>query len=175
MARTLIPAEKLMVRACHLWQTLWLVLTAGDFQVQAYNAMTIAWGGLGIMWSKPVVQVVVRPTRYTFELMEQYPTFTVCAFPEPYRPALELLGTASGRTGNKILESGLTPIAATQVAAPAFAEAELILECRKVYWVDWAPEHFLDPTLDRNYPNKDYHRMYLGEIIAITGESRFSA
>jgi hypothetical protein len=56
------------------------------------------------------------------------------------------------------------------VAAPGFAEAELILECRKIYWDDMAPGHFLDPSIEKNYPQKDYHRIYFGEIVAAYGE-----
>ena len=43
--------------------------------------MTVSWGALGCMWGRPFAQVVVRPQRYTFEFIETYPTFTLCAFP----------------------------------------------------------------------------------------------
>ena len=99
--------------------------------------------------------------------MERYDTFTLCAFRQEYAPALQLLGSKSGRDGNKIAESGLTPIASTQVAAPSFAEAELVLECRKIYWDDLAKENFLDERIQRCYPCKDYHRIYYGEILAV--------
>ena len=46
-------------------------------------------------------------------------------------------------------EAGLTPQAAAQVAAPVFAEAELVIECRKLYWQDLDPAHFLDPRSTR--------------------------
>ena len=29
------------------------------------NAMTASWGGMGIMWGKPVAFVFIRPQRYT--------------------------------------------------------------------------------------------------------------
>ena len=67
----------------------------------------------------------------------------------------------------------LTPVASTKIAAPAYAEAELILECRKMYWDDVHPEHFLDPGIDANYPRKDYHRIYFGEILYMLGEEKF--
>ncbi len=74
--------------------------------------------------------------------MEAHDTFTVSFFPEDYRGALELLGSKSGRDGDKITESGLTPAAALRVAAPGFAEAELVLSCRKIYYSDMKPDHF---------------------------------
>ena len=36
------------------------------------NPMTIGWGTVGIIWHLPVFVVLVRPSRYTFEFMEQY-------------------------------------------------------------------------------------------------------
>ena len=127
--------------------------------------MTVGWGSFGVMWNKPFVQVVVRPTRYTFEFMNRYSTFTLCALGKKYREALQILGTRSGRDGNKIAETGLTPVPSTKVAEPGFAEAQLILELKKIYWEDFRPENFLDPAIDENYPQKDYHRMYVGQIV----------
>jgi flavin reductase (DIM6/NTAB) family NADH-FMN oxidoreductase RutF len=162
---TSIPIKELSVKAYHLWEYEWLLLTAGDFQGGNFNTMTVAWGSLGDMWARPIAMVVVRPVRYTYQFMEKYDTFTLCTFPRRYRKALSLLGTKSGRDGAKIAASGLTPTPAQCVQAPVFAEANFILECRKIYWDDFKPDHFLDPALDANYPQKDYHRMYFGEIL----------
>jgi flavin reductase (DIM6/NTAB) family NADH-FMN oxidoreductase RutF len=173
MNRTPLTWEELTVRACHLWEEQWLLLTAGDFARGEYNTMTVAWGSLGVMWNRPFAQVVVRPTRYTHEFMERFDTFTLSAFPEEHRPALNLLGTRSGRDSDKIAASGLVPIASSAVAAPGFAEAELIIECRKIYADDFDPARFLDPAIEKSYPKKDYHRVYFGEIVAIVGTERF--
>ena len=35
------------------------------------------------------------------------------------------------------------------------------------------PARFLDPTIDRNYPDKDYHRMYFGEIVTVAGTAKY--
>lgn len=164
-----ITIEQLSVQPYPLWDTQWLLLAAGDFTAGNFNAMTVSWGAFGVMWDKPVAQVVVRPHRYTFEFIEKYPTFTLTAFPPAYRAALDLLGTVSGRDSDKIKDAGLTPRAASNVAAPVFAEAELAIECRKLYWQDFDPDHFLDPAITKNYPRKDYHRVYYGEIVAVSG------
>ncbi len=168
-----IAADHLLIRAHHLWSARWLLLTAGDFASRTFNAMAVGWGSIGTMWGKPFAQVVVRPGRHTRGFMENYDTFTLCAFPERYRPAVQLLGTKSGRDRDKIAESGLTPVAASQVAAPSFAEAELVIECRKIYWQDMQPANFLDPGIAKNYPQMDYHRIYFGEIVAVTGTENF--
>lgn len=157
-------------KAHQRWGKQWLLLTSGDFEKRHFNTMTVGWGSFGTMWNKPFAQVVVRPTRYTYEFMEQYETFTLCGFPEQYRPALQLLGSKSGRDGDKIAEAGLTPVAASQVQAPVFAEAELVVECHKIYWDDLEPGHFLDAGIETNYPLKDYHRIYFGHIVEVSGK-----
>lgn len=149
----------------NLFLDYWLLLTAGD--MRHYNAMTIGWGSVGLMWEKPFIQVVVRPVRYTYEFMNRYPTFTVCAFSEKYQVALNLLGTTSGRDGDKIAAAGLTVIPSEVVAAPGFREAELVLECSKIYWQDLEPRNFLEATIAEHYPNRDYHRLYFGEIVHV--------
>ena len=173
MERKPIDIHNLTIRSYSLFEVQWLLLTSGDFATRDFNTMTISWGSLGVMWNKPFVQVVVRPGRHTYSFIERYDTFSLCALPEQYRKALSLLGTKSGRDGDKITESGLTAAAASQIAAPVFAEAELVLECRKMYWQDLDPQHFLLPDIARNYPRLDYHRAYFGEILAVSGTERY--
>ena len=173
MKRDTIPIGDLNVRIHDLWDRQWFLLTAGDFATGTFNTMTVSWGSLGVMWGRPFAQVVVRPVRHTFQFIEKFDSFTLSAFPDDCHDALLLLGSKSGRDGDKIAESGLTPQASTRVGAPGFAEAELVLECRKIYSDDFDPARFLDPTIDRNYPEKDYHRMYFGEIVAVAGTAKY--
>jgi flavin reductase (DIM6/NTAB) family NADH-FMN oxidoreductase RutF len=169
-----IPTADFVHRSYHLWELQWLLLTSGDFEAGDFNSMTVAWGSFGVMWSKPFALVVVRPTRYTYGFIDKYETFTLTAFPKEYRKALQLLGTRSGRDGDKIAQAGLTPVPSAQVAAPAFSEAELVIECRKSYWDDLDNSHFLDPSIEKSYPERDYHRMYFGEIVMISGTAEYS-
>ena len=48
----------------------------------------------------------------------------------------------------------------------SFEEARLVLECKKLYFQDINPSHFLDGSIEKMYDN-DYHRMYIGEITGI--------
>ena len=50
-----------------------ILLTTGE----QGNPMTIGWGMLGRIWSKPVFTVLVRPSRYSFGLLEALPEFAV--------------------------------------------------------------------------------------------------
>ncbi len=158
-----------------IWATQWLLLTAGEYAAGKYNSMTVGWGSLGVMWGKPFAQIVVRPSRYTLEFIGRHETFTLCAFPAKYRDALMHLGTKSGRDEDKIAAAGLTPEASTCVAAPSFAEAELAIECRKIYWDNFKPANFLDPDIGKNYPLKDYHRVFYGEILAVSAAPGYRA
>ena len=169
MSLETIPVHRLAARPVHLWAERWLILTAGDFSSGEFNAMTVAWGSLGCMWNFPFAQVVVRPNRHTYGFMERFPEFTLSVLPEERREAARILGTRSGREGDKIAEAGLTPAPSERVAAPAFAEAELVLECRTLYSQDMDPSRFLDPAIEDRYPEKDYHRIYFGEIVAARG------
>jgi len=56
------------------------------------------------------------------------------------------------------------------VAAPSFAEADLVIECRKMYWQDFDPRHFLTPAIDEKYPERDYHRALFREVLAVLAE-----
>ena len=161
-----------LTKSFDLWDKNWLLLTSGDFSKGDFNSMVVGWGGLGIMWKKPMAMVVVRPTRHTFKFINSYDTFSLCAFPEQYRFALNLLGSKSGRDGDKVKDSGLTPIASSSIAAPIYKEAELVFECRKMYWEDLNPQHFLYTEIDENYAKKDYHRMIIGEVVKTFGEKQ---
>jgi flavin reductase (DIM6/NTAB) family NADH-FMN oxidoreductase RutF len=155
-----------------IWNSGWFLLTSGDYETGKYNCMTVSWGSFGCLWNLPVAMVVVRPSRYTYEFINQHESFTLCAFPEEYRKDLTYLGTHSGRDGDKISHSALTPCAARRVAAPAFEQAELAIECRRNYWQDLQPENFQDERIPSNYPQEDYHRMLVGEILAVSGDAQ---
>ena len=175
MKRISISPKVLQVKAHHLWYHQNLLLTSGDFNKKEFNCMTVGWGSIGTMWSKPFVQVVVRPTRYTHQFMENYPDFTVSAFGKEYQKDLKLLGSKSGRDCDKLAETSLTPVKSTIVAAPGYAEAELIIECRKIYSSVFKSGDFIDSSIDDKYPEKDYHSVYFGQIEAISGTEKYLA
>jgi len=162
-----ISPEDLLVRPHHLFDRKTLLLTCGDFAAGDFNTMTIGWGSIGTMWNRPYVSVAVRPTRYTYEFFARYEDFTVTALPAEFRQAMIYLGTHSGRNSNKLKETELTPIASSIVKSPSFEQAELTIECRNIYYSDFDTAHFIDPKLDVHYPNKDYHRIFYGEIVHI--------
>jgi flavin reductase (DIM6/NTAB) family NADH-FMN oxidoreductase RutF len=173
MNRVAIRFDELAFPVFRIWKKEWFLLTAGDFQNGSYNSMTVAWGCVGALWDTPVVMVVVRPSRYTFEFMEKYPDYTLCHFPKEYKKQLLLFGSRSGRDVNKIEQGRLTPIASRVVSAPSFEQADLILECSHAYADDYNPEALLSGHLREGKRSTQEHRFYYGEIRAIFGVESF--
>lgn len=139
----------------------WMLITSGN--QKNFNTMTASWGGLGILWNKKVAFSFVRPQRYTFEFMEENELFTLSFFDAEHKDALRLCGRKSGRDCDKVKEAGLTPF--FEDNAPCFEEAKMILVCKKIYSQFINPECMIDKSLEKNYENKDYHKMFIGEIL----------
>lgn len=144
----------------------WALLTAGS--KENYNTMTISWGGMGTLWSKPVVTVYVKPIRHTHRFLEESDYFTVSFYPEQYRNALLLLGTKSGRDGDKVAEAGLTP--AFSDKSVTFQEAKVTLLCKKIYRQDLDTAAMPAEVADSFYTEEAAHTMYIGEVVEILKE-----
>ncbi len=140
----------------------WMLITAGD--KLKFNMMTASWGGWGVLWHRPICFCVVRPGRYTYEFMEKAKYFTLSYFDKKYKKALEFCGTKSGRDVDKVKATGLTPVEGAK-GCVYFKEAKLVIMLKKIYFQQIDPKHFIDPKLNENYPKKDYHRMYVGEVV----------
>lgn len=173
-ARMEITPEELNVNPFHLFADRWFLLTAGDFAAGKFNPMTVSWGYLGVMWRFLSAIAVVRPQRYTFNFIRNCDGFTLSAFDEQYRGALQLCGARSGRELDKVAATRLTPEASRTVTAPGFKEAVLVLECRKVYQGEFLPEGFTDRTIpEKLYPDGAIHHFFAGEITRISGTPQF--
>jgi len=95
------------------------LLVAGFERV---NPMTIGWGEIGIVWGKPVFTVLVRPSRFTFGLMEDADEFSVNVPGEALAEACMLCGTRSGRDIDKMAEAGLAAEPGIALGVPTIAE-----------------------------------------------------
>ncbi len=144
----------------------WMLVTAGN-EARGYNTMTASWGHLGSIWGhgggKATAVVYVRPQRYTKQFVDREDYFTLTFFEEVYHKALGYLGTHSGRDGDKIAHVGLTPVFTDDTTY--FAEAKLVLICRKLYQAPIREEYFIDKeVMDDAYPNRDFHDLYIAQI-----------
>ena len=150
----------------------WMALTAGN-ERDGYNAMTIAWGHIGSIWGRknqhgclPTAICYVRPQRYTKQFMDREEYFTISHFPERYRKALGYIGSRSGRDEDKIASAGFTPAFIEGTAY--LAEADIVFVCKKIYTGEITESGFVDKELvDDNYPERDFHTVYMGEVIKI--------
>lgn len=170
-----IPVESLDFRTTYFGED-WMALTAGT--EAGFNTMTIAWGQLGSLWdydspsekgTYPVATVYVRPQRYTKNFMDKEKLFTLSWFGREERSALAYCGSHSGRDVDKVAATGLTPVFAEGTVY--FKEAKLVLVCRKLYQSRLSESGFTDSAVSqKNYPAKDFHEMYIGEIIKVLAE-----
>ena len=154
----------------------WLALMAGN-EDDGYNAMTIAWGHFGALWEKkigtkkvrtPTCIVYVRPQRYTRKFMDHEDYYTINYLGNNKR-ALAYLGSRSGRDEDKLAKIGLTP--EFGYGTTYIKEAKMVFVCKKIYQDTLKEENFIDQDiLDFCYPNRDFHDMYVGEVVQILGE-----
>lgn len=81
------------------------------------------------------------------------------------------LGTHSGRDEDKVSRAGLTPVFGADCTW--FEEAKLVLVCRKLYHAPLLEKGFTDfKIVEQNYPERDFHEMYTGEIVLQIAEER---
>ena len=142
----------------------WMLITAGTDE--KFNMMTASWGGIGVLYGKPVAICFINPLRYTYQLMETNDTYTLTFYTEAHREALRYCGSNSGRDTDKVKGSGLTPVT-TPLGSKAFSEAWLVIECRKLVGQSLSHDALFDEKIKSEWEGKELHRMYIGEIINV--------
>ena len=135
------------------------------------NVMAIGWGTPGIIWRRPMFVVLVRPSRYTYKLIEETGEFTVNIVPPSLKEVVQYCGTVSGRDHDKFKEKKLTAIPSKKLKTPIIKECILHFECRVVYKNDLVSTELEKSIIDALYPSGDFHRLYFGEILACQVES----
>lgn len=139
----------------------WMLITAEN--KGRLNTMTASWGGFGVMWEKNVVFVVIRPSRYTKEFVDNSDSFSLTFFDKDFKKQLGYLGSVSGRDEDKIAKLNLTVGYSDET--PYFTNANLAVFCKKLYAQEYNPECFIDKSLTEEcYPEGDYHTLYIAEI-----------
>jgi len=129
------------------------------------NTMTIGWATIGIVWSRPLMTVLVRPVRFTHELIENAVSFSVCVpGDKTFDKALMCCGTKSGKKVDKAKECGLTFVPGKLENTVVVKGCNLFYECEIVH-----KNQIDSATLNKDiiadlYPKKDFHTIYFGEI-----------
>ncbi len=131
------------------------------------NPMTIGWGVIGQIWGRPIFQVLVRPSRHSFSLLEELGEFTVCVPTDDQKKALALCGSKSGRDLDKIEACGFSVTASERISVPSITECSAHYECRVVHVNDLVNATLDRELIERSYPTGDFHRVYYGEILGV--------
>ena len=130
------------------------------------NVMTIGWGTVGVIWGQPIFSVLVRPSRFTFDLLEASGEFTVSIPLTDMSKALGICGSKSGRDLDKFAAAGLQKLPGLKIATPVIGGAGLHYECKVVFKQPMNPQ-LLEKNLDATcYGSGDYHTIYFGQIQA---------
>ena len=142
----------------------WALVTAGT-KLKS-NAMTVSWGGVGVLWGKNVAFIFIRDSRYTKELLDAGEFFSISFLGESYREALNYCGSHSGREEDKIKNAGLN--VAFRHSIPYIDEGNFVLLCKKMAATKITEDSFLVSELkDKWYADGDMHTMYVAEIIDV--------
>ncbi len=129
------------------------------------NTMTIGWATIGYSWQKPIFMVVVRDSRHTFGIIEKASDFTVSVPSVDMKKELMFCGTKSGRDVDKFKACNLTLSEGHDVISPIIDTLGLHFECKIVLKAPMNPDYLID-AYEKLYPEKDYHTLYFGEILA---------
>ena len=138
----------------------WMLVTAANGDT--YNTMTASWGGMGVLWNRPVCFVFIRPQRYTHEFTEQSDRLTLSFFGGEYKKELGYCGRTSGRDADKARECGFDVI--REDGYVYFDQAKVVVRARKLYRDELRENGFVDRDLLSNYSAGDYHTVYVCEI-----------
>ena len=138
----------------------WALVTAGT--KEKFNSMTIAWGGMGTLWRVPVLQIFIRPNRYTFKFLEENEYFTVSFYDKKYKKALGIMGTKSGKDFDKVQLTGLTPKFLEN--GITYEEATETYVCKKIYMKEMDKSKFPEKVSDM-YKDEPAHYVIFGELV----------
>lgn len=142
----------------------WMLVSAKNDE--KINMMTASWGGLGVMWFKNIAVTVIRPSRYTYEFVQNSDMFALSFFLDGHRDELKLCGSKSGRDIDKVEATGLTPI--VDGDAVYFEQADLVLICKKLYAQPMDKQYFSDEQFAQScYPDGQEHTAFIGEIVKV--------
>jgi flavin reductase (DIM6/NTAB) family NADH-FMN oxidoreductase RutF len=130
------------------------------------NVMTIGWGSIGSVWGKDVFIVLVRPSRYSFTLLEQVPQFTVNVPTPGLASEVVFCGSVSGRDCDKFAQANLTPIPAQEISVPVIEQCPVNYQCNVIHKTDMVKSAVPDDIKKQFYPSDDYHQIYFGQILA---------
>jgi flavin reductase (DIM6/NTAB) family NADH-FMN oxidoreductase RutF len=143
-----------------------LLLVAGNGK-DKNNIMTIGWMQIGVLWKEPAISIAVRPSRYTFNLLQEFDGFTINAMSEKYKDEIAFCGAKSGAFCDKFKETKLKVINSAKIQAYLLKDAEFSLECKIMHRTYVDPDKLNDIILARYYANQNFHEIITAAILNI--------
>lgn len=119
------------------------------------NIITVAWAGT-VCTNPPMVSISVRPSRYSYGILEQTGEFVINLTNETLVRACDYCGVVSGRDVDKFEKTGLTPIPMEHVHAVGIGESPVNMECRIV------EKRMLGS-----------HTMFIAEVVGVTVDDSY--
>lgn len=119
------------------------------------NIITVAWAGT-VCTNPPMVSISVRPSRYSYHILEETGEFVINLTNESLVKACDYCGVVSGRDVNKFAKTGLTPIPMEHVHAMGIDESPVNMECKI--------------TEKRELGS---HTMFIAEVVGVTVDDRY--
>lgn len=119
------------------------------------NIITVAWAGT-VCTNPPMVSISVRPSRYSYQILEETGEFVINLTNESLVKACDYCGVVSGRDVDKFAKTGLTPIPMEHVHAMGIEESPVNMECKI--------------TEKREMGS---HTMFIAEIVGVTVDDQY--
>lgn len=141
----------------------WAICTAGD-RNSGFNCLTVSWGGIGMLWGKPVGFVFVRNSRYTHSFLEKSEGITLSFLSDAYQEAKQYLGQVSGRNEDKLAKSGLSYTYDPDMDVCYIRQASYVFKMKKLLSVDLDSDLLKEDLKEKFYSVKDDHTLYICEI-----------
>jgi len=130
------------------------------------NTMTIGWGGINVVWGRPVFVIYVRYNRETYNYLKDNEEFTISVpVSGTLKKELTYCGTKSARDTDKIKDCNFTLIPGRKTNTPVIGECDLHYECKIIYRQAMDANMIPDNVQSRYYKNNQFHMVYYGEII----------
>lgn len=133
------------------------------------DTMVIGWGTMGIDWGIPIFTAFVRESRYTKELVDANPYFTINVPVDnsiDLKEIVRVCGTMSGRDVDKFALCHLDLVESANFSVPAIAQLPLTLECEVIYTQEQDKEQIEKSPMAKYYPQKDFHTAYTARIVS---------
>lgn len=160
----------------------WMEICVGEKDGEV-GAMTASWGGMGILWNKPVAFLFIRGAehRFTRHILEQRPVLSLNFLGDDKKDAKIFLGRNHGWDfDDKIAAAGLTRgwcgVQLEHTAAPEddkwahtpfIEESETVLICETMALQELQMESIISPSVKESfYGAEGPHGVFIVEIKA---------